>query len=41
MRIDTVNKVIYIANPKTGSSSLRKMMNIHKDKELHKKLRKK
>ena len=26
MRIDTKNKIIYFANPKTGSTSLRKIM---------------
>lgn len=40
MRIDTINKIIYIANPKTGSTSLRMMMDTYKDKELHKKLEK-
>ena len=38
MKIDTINKVIYIANPKTGSTSLRDMMHTYRDKELHKKL---
>lgn len=32
MKIDTINKVIYLANPKTGSTSLRDMMYTHSDK---------
>ena len=38
MRIDTINKIIYIANPKTGSTSLRKMMDKYNDNKLFNKL---
>ena len=31
MRIDTENKIVYFANPKTGSTSLRKMMDKYCD----------
>lgn len=38
MRIDTNNKVIYFANPKTGSTSVRKMMDKYCDYSLIKHL---
>ena len=34
MRIDTKNKIIYLANPKTGSTSLRKMMDKKNNRNL-------
>ena len=34
MRIDTKNKIIYLANPKTGSTSLREIMDEYCDWEL-------
>ena len=38
MRIDTNNKIIYFANPKTGSTSLRKMMDKYCDFSIIKQL---
>lgn len=40
MRIDTKNKIIYLANPKTGSTSLRKMMDEHCDLSIIQSLKK-
>ena len=40
MRIDTKNKIIYLANPKTGSTSLRKMMDNHNDTDFLNNLKK-
>ena len=34
MRIDTKNKIIYLANPKTGSTSLRKIMDNYNDRSI-------
>ena len=38
MIIDTKNKIIYISNPKTGSTTFRYIMNKYNDKKLIKKL---